>query len=492
MRVFRHMKGMQPKSCMLSFLLLLAGCFIFAAHGVKAEAPLPAADVKASDVAPKQGPVVIVAPRDDDGPLDGHVLYAKAFELIRDSHLKLIDPAVRQKWAGEWEHKFDSTGELDTEAGADRAVEALVESVKAMEGPTERFDMYLTVDKAKDEANKVQPSSHVGVGINFTFRPYVEIVRTPDSVARVTHNQLIAVKVLEGGPAENLVKPGDVLTSIGCASLDLKDTSGCLDPDKMAPREIADAITGQVATDVILGFDRTDTLGVTTAMRLRLKRADVEEKSVHFKDLGNGVAYIKIDLFLSQKVTDEMAQALTRAKGFSKLIIDLRGNRGGFTEAAVQIAGMILPRGTIFVTKTREGDQLTEAKLAAVDGAYLTTTLRSGFGLSTPVPRPDLILPATMPVVVLTDENTASASEILAGALKANKRAVTIGKRTFGKGVGQVILALPYGRILHVTIFQFFPGGLDVNGVGIAPDVQVDQDDSVSADRQLDAAVAFK
>lgn len=103
-----------------------------------------------------------------------------------------------------------------------------------------------------------------------------------------------------------------------------------------------------------------------------------------------------------------------------------------------------------------------------------------------------LLLPSNMPFVVLVDEYSASASELLSGMLQANHRAVIIGKSTIGKGVGQVLISLPYGRSLHVTDFEFFPGGMKSDWIGVIVDQDVDarsSDDEDKKDAQREAAV---
>lgn len=415
---------------------------------------------------------------------DGERLYRAAFTYIRDNHIKLVDPRIRRDWVAEWESKYDGSAQLATEAGADRAVSEMVASVRAMAQPNERFDMYLD-GAAADAENKRVEARRAGVGLNLSVKHSMTV-----EDGRVKRAAVMVVdRVLANGPAHNLVLPGDLVREVGCKSLDLSNDDGCLEVSGTTTAALVDAIGGEPETQVILTLERFAPDGGSSKFRLKLTRKEIVEKVVHFRDLGNRLAYIKIDNFLSGHVEEEMREALTLAAGFEGVIVDVRGNPGGWTELGVRVTGMMLPSGTIFATRTRLGDGFIEDELIARKDSFYSVTRRSGFSMRKPVPRVELLLPEEVPLVVLVDDRTISASEILAGALKTNGRARVIGTRTFGKGVGQAVYDLPFGRKLHITTFEFLPGGIAVNGRGIEPDQTVVPDSNQRTDTALEAAI---
>lgn len=154
----------------------------------------------------------------------------------------------------------------------------------------------------------------------------------------------------------------------------------------------------------------------------------------------------------------------------------------------------MLPRGLMMSTTARTPgtDQIvaTEETLTSTFTVKSTRPVDAGLDkLSvTEAPRVPLLVPSEMPLVVLVDEHSASASELLSGMLQANHRATIVGKSTLGKGVGQSVVQLPYGRSLHVTDFEFFPGGVETNWVGVIVDIDVTA--ARDKDTQQDAAIA--
>jgi carboxyl-terminal processing protease len=129
------------------------------------------------------------------------------------------------------------------------------------------------------------------------------------------------------------------------------------------------------------------------------------------------------------------------------LVIDLRNDPGGLLSNALEISDMLLENGSIVRTAGRHGQHVDEA---------------SGSPLS------------HQPIAVLVDHDSASASEILAGALKDNGRATIIGTRTYGKGLVQEINRLPGGAAIHITVSKYFtPNGTDINKIGVVPDIEI-------------------
>jgi len=149
------------------------------------------------------------------------------------------------------------------------------------------------------------------------------------------------------------------------------------------------------------------------------------------------------------------------------LIFDLRDNGGGLVDEAVKVASDFLPAGQVVVTEK---------------GLHVpTTVLKTVAGHST-----------SLPLVVLVNGDTASASEIVTGALQDHERATVIGTRTFGKGVVQTVLPLPAGASLKITIAAYLtPNGRNINHKGLQPDIVVSQPAAATSDRALLRALRF-
>ena len=190
---------------------------------------------------------------------------------------------------------------------------------------------------------------------------------------------------------------------------------------------------------------------------------------------GERVAYIALSTFGPSTAHVEMASAIRRQRrrGAKGIVLDLRGNGGGLVSEAQLIASMFLPEGPIVTTKGRA----VETRTLFTSGPQIAGTL---------------------PTVVLVDGGTASASEIVAGALQDRKRATIVGRKTFGKGVFQEILPLNNGGALDITVGQYFlPSGRNLGGAGvktgagIVPDVRaVDDADTEARDEALVRALA--
>lgn len=249
---------------------------------------------------------------------------------------------------------------------------------------------------------------------------------------------LIVVEPLENSPAAEVgIKEGDKIIKINDKPTSL-----------MSLEQASAEIKGEVGTQVSLQVARQgeETFDVT------ITRAQIELPSVdyHVQDEdGLKVGYIKLDEF-SSHAAEQMKKAIEDLSNeeVSSFVLDLRSNPGGLLFSSVEIARMWLAKGAIVSTIDRKGgDQEFSA-----NGTALTE----------------------LPLVVLVDQYSASASEILAGALKENKRATVIGTRTYGKGTVQSVHSLSDGSGLAVTIAQYYPpSGMDINHVGIAPDIQV-------------------
>ena len=255
------------------------------------------------------------------------------------------------------------------------------------------------------------------------------------SLDKETKN-LVVVSPIEGSPASRAgVQPKDVIVAI-----DGKSTKG------MSTEDAVKLIRGQAGTTVTLTLKRkAQTLEVPlTRERIELHAVDHQ---INTSADGVKVGYIRLKQF-NATATKDMRQAVKdlEEKGAQGYVLDLRSNPGGLLMASVEIARQWLNEGTIVSTKTRDGIQ--DVKRA--NGRALTTK----------------------PMVVLVNEGSASASEILSGALQDNNRAVLVGQKTFGKGLVQSVRGLSDGSGMTVTIAKYLtPSGRDIHKHGIDPDV---------------------
>lgn len=476
----------------LFFTRLLTLAAMLSMFGVCAQAQDPS-------TAPAQA-VTQVAPQ-----FDGKALYKAVFETLRDNHIMLQDPATRAKWVAEWEHKHDADGTLNTEESADKVTLEMIRSLN------QRFDYYLLPEDTKDEAQRMDPSL-VGIGAqvqlknaNAVAEPIIKalpkdatraqkieaskkIKAALDSLTASQDHPVVVVAPMEGGPAEKAgILANDVITKVNGQPVDGKKL-----------QEIVDSLRGKPGVEVKVTIERIDAAsGKKVEQTFVIKRARVVSHVAHYKDLGNGISYIKLDDFSSKFAANEMHDALVKAVTGSAVIIDLRGNPGGRLDLVEVIAAFFMPEGTVLEQHSRNKDDLVTDRIVLQPDFVLSTEAVSSKPGNVDVEtgkRPPVMLPDNMPVIVLVDQWSASASEILSGALQANHRAVIVGQPTVGKGVGQIVVQLPAGRSMHVTNFEFLPGGKAMDWVGVVPDIEVTQpaDDTASGatpvDAQLEAA----
>lgn len=251
-------------------------------------------------------------------------------------------------------------------------------------------------------------------------------------------SKLTVIEPIPNSPASKAgLAAGDRIVSI-----DGKPT------DQMSLEEASAQIKGEIGTEVKLEIARK----TKPAFEVAIAREQIELPAVSYtlnQERNSKVGYIKLDEF-SSHAAEQMEQAIEdlsdkQASGF---ILDLRGNPGGLLFSSVEIARMWMGKGAIVSTIDRKGGN---EKFSA-NGKALTD----------------------LPLVVLVDGYSASASEILAGALKENQRAKVVGSRTYGKGTVQSVHSLSDGSGLAVTIARYYPpSGMDINQKGIDPDIPV-------------------
>ncbi len=234
--------------------------------------------------------------------------------------------------------------------------------------------------------------------------------------------------------------------------------------------EVVLLIRGEVGTEVVLTVERVE---ADEPIDITIERAIIETPSANWRVLEEDetIGYIQLTAF-TERSNGEVTQALEEltAQGAESLIFDLRGNGGGLLEAAVDISSQFLREGVILrEDRTNEGERIYD--------------VRSG-GKALDIP-----------LVLLVNGGTASASEIVAGALQDYERATLIGERTFGKGSVQLIYELSDSSRLHVTVAKWFtPENNEIDGIGLSPDFEVlftEEDHANGRDVQLERAITF-
>lgn len=289
-------------------------------------------------------------------------------------------------------------------------------------GLGDKYTQYLTKDEMSDLTEETS-SKYVGIGV------YV--------ADNTDDNTILVVGVMNGSPAlEAGMQAGDIIEKI----------DGVLYKGEELSK----------ATSILKGEENTDV--TVTVLRdakeidLKITRKMITVEHVASKMLDNNIGYIQINSF-DDGVADKFKESVQslQSSGMKGLIIDLRSNGGGVVQESTGIADLFTKNGgTVLITKDKSGnEELTKA----TENPIVTD----------------------IPVVVLVNEGTASASEILAGALRDNYGAKIIGENTYGKGVIQTVYKLSDGSGLKITTEEYYtPNHTEINKVGIKPDIEVD------------------
>jgi carboxyl-terminal processing protease len=287
---------------------------------------------------------------------------------------------------------------------------------------------------------------------------------------RVEQDQTVFVDVYPNNPADKAgLKVGDVLLKID--GNDLPHTS---DTGKDL-EQIGNMLRGDINTKVTITIQRPSENN--RVLDITIMRGNIQRPLIETKLLPNSVGYIKIKESFADKTGEEFIKQVQNLvdQGATKFILDVRDNGGGLVETARAILGHFLANGTAFYEKEWNGDKLIQNQTDVTPASTLKLY--------------------DQPLVVLVNKNSASASEITAGALQGRKRAVLIGDQTFGKGVAQYVLPLEDGAAARVTYAHWLtPTQIDINHNGLVPDVPIAMDPAdgkTGRDTQLERAIQY-
>lgn len=323
--------------------------------------------------------------------------------------------------------KRNYNGEVDNHQLFDGALKGMVESVG------DPYTVYLN-KKDFQQLSEMTVGSFGGIGIVFGKRG----------------NDYVVISALEDNPgAKAGIKSGDIITAI-----DDKSTR------EMNMEQVANKIRGKYGTTVTLELkDKEGKL-----RKVNVVRAEIKNPSVAGQMLANTkIGYIRIAIF-NENTGDDFAKkyAELEKQGMQALVLDLRENPGGILDAGVAVARMLVPKGPIVSVIDKNGNKFEE-----------TSNLEK----------------VKYPLAVLVDHGSASASEIVAGAIKDTKSGKLFGVKTFGKGSVQSVYRLDNNTAVKITVAKYYtPSGVSIHNVGIEPDVKVELPDDATVDVQLKAA----
>ena len=302
-------------------------------------------------------------------------------------------------------------GDIKSVPDAHKAIKSMLGSLK------DPYTRFLDPQSFRDENDAIN-AKIVGIGIN--------LVQKGD--------RLVVTKTLDNSPAQRagLKEKDEIIAIDGANAIGL------------SPEQAAEKIRGKAGTPVQIAVKRGEG---PQPKAFDITRAEIIIHAVSYKIVEPNIGVIQLSTFISNDAAREFKVALEKLSRTDGLIIDLRDNPGGLLSNSLEIADMLLDGGVIVSTVGRTGKSIDTAS-----GNPLTH----------------------QPIAVLVDDESASASEILAGALKDNNRGVIIGTHTYGKGLVQEINHLPDGAAVHITVSRYLtPNGTDINKIGVQPDIQV-------------------
>ena len=301
----------------------------------------------------------------------------------------------------------------------------------------DEYSMYMPLDSADDFMTTVNAENYCGVGMH---------------VYSDTENNCVKVMAtLPGSPAEK-------------AGLNREDIIKAVDGEEVGAdvNKASSLLMGEKGTTVKVQVQRADSGEIEI---IEITRDEIKQDVVKSEIITENVGYIQLTRFginTYNSFVDEFNK-LTE-KGMEKLILDLRDNPGGYFNSAAQIAEIFLDKGDLIISTKDSRGHITEFR-AATEGN-------------------------DMEVVILCNENTASASEVLTAALRDNGRAKVIGTKTYGKGVTQAMVSYHDGSMFKITDTRYYtPKDVCIDKKGIKPDIKVSNDKNSDKDMQLETAI---
>jgi carboxyl-terminal processing protease len=386
--------------------------------------------------------------------LAGGALFVSGFLVGQRATSQPGTPAAAEQDFQSFWDSFDTItsryagGAVDQKALVDGAIKGMVDALG------DPYSAYLTPDQYRQG---LQDLSGQFEGIGAEIGTKNAKGDTSDCTTLGPDCLLVVVTPIEGSPSEKAgVKAGDAIIAVDGASLDGLTVDGA-----------RDKIRGKKGTEVVLSIVR----GGAKPVDIKVIRDVIISKEVITKDLAGGtVGYIAVTGFSDNSATKfhDALQADLKA-GKTRIILDLRGDPGGYVTAARAIASEFIKSGPLFYEEDAGGTQ--------------TPTDATGQGIATD---------SSIKLVVLVDKGSASASEIVAGALQDTKRATIVGETSYGKGTVQQWIQLQDGAALKLTIAKWLtPDKRWIHHVGIVPDVPVTTPTDVGPDNDpaLDKAV---
>ena len=324
--------------------------------------------------------------------------------------------------------------DYDIEKLEDGAIKGMLSALK------EPYTSYFNVEQTEEFLTETE-GEYDGVGMYLTID--------------TTKNMPVVLLPIKNSPAaEEGIKTGDYITEVDGEDV----TSASLE-------EVASRLKGKSGTKVKVKFVRIDDNGKVEKFEKELERRKIDLYPFTYKVLDNDIGYVAFESF-DEKVADQFKTALKEMIKKNKikgLIIDLRDNPGGLLTAASEIADELLPTGVITYTVDKKGNK-----------EYIYSDSKC----------------INMPIVVIVNENSASASEITAAAIKDADNGKVVGTTSYGKGLVQEFKSLRDGTYVKVTICEYFsPKGNKINKIGVEPDYVVEDDPETENDEQLDKAV---
>ncbi len=298
---------------------------------------------------------------------------------------------------------------------------ALKGTLKALDDP---YTQFLTKEEFESLMQDTE-GSYEGIGVYITASD---------------DNKIMIVSPIEDTPAEKAgLKTGDKIIRINSIEYSADQINAAVKVMK-----------GEPGTSVTLTIQRESADGIQDVSDVVVNREKIKIKTIKPAMLGDDIGYIRITTFDMQTANDfETAYAALKKKGIKGLVIDLRFNPGGMINATVAITDIFTGEGIVTYTKTKSGEIEYFKSDEKMDD---------------------------IPIVVLINEGSASASEIMAGAMRDTKRAVLVGKKTFGKGIVQKVQKFgTEGEGIKMTVSEYFtPSGVNIHGIGIEPDITID------------------